>query len=447
MSRVSIVGTGYVGLVTGACLAELGHQVVCVDVNHERVATINAGRTSFHEPGLDDLVRSHAGSKLVATLDVTEAVSGSDFIFLAVGTPSDPSGAIDLTQVKSAAEKVGAALANSSQWHVVVIKSTVIPGSTVDQIIPILESASGKKAGIGFGVVVNPEFLTEGTALSDFMLPDRIVLGGSDEKSLQQVKGLYRAFDHVPFVLTNPGGAEMIKYASNTLLATLISFSNEIADIGSAIGGIDVAEVMEGVALSRYLTSEGERAPIASFIEAGCGFGGSCLPKDTAALLAEGARAGADANLLRAVLDVNRARPQRLVDLIRRHTPDLNGVTVAVLGLAFKPDTDDVRESPSLPVISLLLAAGAVVITHDPVVHSDSMPAELRTQVRHIEDLPEVIRVADILVIMTRWSEYLKVPELLAGLDSPPLVIDGRRMLTPDSVPRYDGIGLGSDQS
>ncbi|HUP18297.1 MAG TPA: UDP-glucose/GDP-mannose dehydrogenase family protein [Acidimicrobiia bacterium] len=442
MSRISIVGTGYVGLVTGACLASLGHDVTCVDVDVERVDAIRRGVVPFHEPGLDQLVASTVSRNLHATSSLEDAVAATDVTFVAVGTPSRPDGTINLDQVRAAVKEVGGTLGRTGKSHIVVIKSTVVPGSTERTVIPAIEEASGRSVGNELAVVVNPEFLTEGTAIEDFLHPDRIVVGSTDKEAARRVADLFEVDESVPVLITSSGTAEMIKYASNTLLATLISFSNQIADLGSAMGDIDAAEVMSGVRLSRYLTRGGETASIGSFLEAGCGFGGSCLPKDTAALTAEGARHGVEVGLLRSVLEINTDRPARLLELVLEAQPDLSKSKVAVLGLAFKPDTDDVRESPAFPLVSRLLEAGAEVITHDPVVGAESIPVELRHQVKHLKDLSEVAAIADVLVIVTRWAEYLKIPELIAYREEAPLVVDGRRMLDPKAVPNYRGIGL-----
>jgi len=442
VSRISIVGTGYVGLVTGACLASLGHDVTCVDVDVERVDAIRRGVVPFHEPGLDELVASTVGRNLNATSSLADAIAATDVTFIAVGTPSRPDGTINLDQVRAAVKEVGGILGRTGKSHIVVIKSTVVPGSTERIVIPALEEASGRSVGDELAVVVNPEFLTEGTAVEDFLHPDRIVVGSTDKDAARTVADLFEVDKSVPVLITSSGTAEMIKYASNTLLATLISFSNQIADLGSAMGDIDAAEVMNGVRLSRYLTSGGETASIGSFLEAGCGFGGSCLPKDTAALTAEGAGHGVEVGLLRSVLEINADRPGRLLELVLEAQPDLSKAKVAVLGLAFKPDTDDVRESPAFPLVARLLEAGAEVITHDPVVEARSIPLELRQKVMHLKDLSEVAVIADVLVIVTRWAEYLKIPELIASREDPPAVVDGRRMLDPEAVPNYRGIGL-----
>ena len=277
--------------------------------------------------------------------------------------------------------------------------------------------------------------------MDDFLRPDRIVIGG-DPGTIEVLRRLYEPFSDVPVIATSTRNAEMIKYASNALLATAISFANEIADLGSAIGEVDVAEVMAGVHASRYLTStlpNGDRirAGLAPYLEAGCGYGGSCLPKDVAALTSRGRSAGLGVPLLTAVAEVNRHRADRLVDMVSEGLDGLDGRKVTVLGLAFKPDTDDTRESPAFPVLRLLLEAGAEVTVHDPVVGPGVIAGF--PGVEHTHDLEMAVKGADSVVIVTRWSDYLDLPALLG--EEAPLVVDGRRMLAAGSVARYRGIG------
>lgn len=440
MTRLAVIGTGYVGLVTGACLASRGHQVTCVDIDAARVEAISEGMLPFYEPGLAELLGSTLGKNLSLTTDLKEAVASSEITFIAVGTPSLEGGSIDLDQVLNAVSGVGEVLRSSDEPHIVVIKSTVVPGSTEGRIRQALSKAAERQPNGSLALVVNPEFLTEGTAVHDFMHPDRLVVGSSNTVAATRVADLFE-LGSGPVVITNSSTAEMIKYASNTLLATLISFSNEIEEVGSAIGGIDAAEVMRGVRLSRYLTDDGRTAGIGAFLEAGSGFGGSCLPKDGFALVAAAEHAGVKASLLSTVLDINGRRPRRLFSLIRDAYPNMTGLRVTVLGLAFKPDTDDVRMSPAFPLISLLLEEGVVVTTHDPVVARDSIPPELRARVHHTNDLTNSIEGADVAVIVTRWDNYLELPTLLRAAQHQPLVVDGRRLLEPESVARYSGIG------
>jgi UDPglucose 6-dehydrogenase/GDP-mannose 6-dehydrogenase len=443
--RVCVVGTGYVGLVSGVCLAEIGHQVVCVDVDASKVERINRGEPPIHEEGLPELLRKNLGKRFTATRDLRAAVQGSALTLIAVGTPFDGK-RIDLAFVKQVAKEIGEALRETPDYHVVVVKSTVVPGTTDGVVKPLLEEHSGKRAGVDFGVGMNPEFLTEGQAIRDFMAPDRIVLGASDGRALEALAGLYAPFSDVPKIRTNPGTAEMIKYASNALLATAVSFSNEIARLCEALGGIDAVDVMEGVQASAYLTVQGPggqraKAPLASFLYAGCGFGGSCLPKDVSALAAHGEAHGTPMPLLSAVLAVNAGQPARILRILEKHFPSAAGLRIGVLGLSFKPDTDDLRESPSLSVIRLLLAKGATVKAYDPVAMPEARKV-LGDGVGFAASLRECLAGVDAVVLLTRWKQFEEVPALLRELPAPPLLIDGRRQLDKASVRRYDGIGL-----
>jgi UDPglucose 6-dehydrogenase/GDP-mannose 6-dehydrogenase len=441
--KVSIVGTGYVGLVTGACLAECGHDVVCVDVDPRKVETINLGRAPIHEKGLPELLQRNSGRRLRASTDLAAAVAATDLTFIAVGTPAS-GGRIDLSYVEAAASEIGAALRHRPGYSSVIVKSTVIPGTTIGLVRRALESASGKTAGEGFGLGMNPEFLTEGSAVADFSHPDRLVLGGIDSRTHDFLHELYAGFDAgVPRIVTNPTTAEMIKYASNAALATMISFSNEIARLCAAVGGVDAIEVMRGVHQAGYFTMRrGEErltAPITSFLEPGCGFGGSCLPKDVTALIGQGHEKGLALNLLQTVLDINRGQADEMMRLIGRHFTSLQDVPVAVLGIAFKPDTDDVRESPAFPIIRKLKAQGTRVTAYDPIArpigHEDLAGVTLARSLR------EAVAGADIVVLVTRWAEFSQLGCLLNELGQRPLVVDGRRVLDPNDFVRYEGIG------
>lgn len=443
MKRLVIVGAGYVGLVTGACLADRGQQVVLVDVDSKRVEAINAGIAPFFEPGLDDVLSRVAGQALTATTDVNQGLAVADLTMLAVGTPST-NGSIDLHDLKTAIESVGKQL-DTTRQRIVIVKSTVVPGTTDRLIIPLLEKVSGLKEGLDFGVAVNPEFLTEGSAVDDFVNPDRIVIGARQQATADAVAGLYEGFN-APIVATSPATAEMIKYASNTLLSTLISFSNEIANLGRRIGGIDVVDVMRGLHSSRYLTtmtSDGPvTAPLSGYLAAGCGFGGSCLPKDTEALAEWGESLGEPMRVLRAVSEVNRKQPEQVVGLLEEHLGVLAQRRIGILGLAFKPDTDDIRESPAFPIIRSLVARDSIVLAHDPraIENARGYLSDV-PDVEFITELPDLLARVDAVILVTRWEEYQDLPRLLASFESAPLVVDGRRMLEPSSVARYAGIG------
>jgi UDPglucose 6-dehydrogenase len=443
--KLSIIGTGYVGLVTGVCLADKGHTVVCVDVDPSKVDRINAGETPIYEPGLPELLRKHAGKALRATIDIETAVVQSDLTLIAVGTPFDGK-RIDLTFVKRCAAQIGTALRKKKGYHVVVVKSTVVPGTTDDVVTPILEKSSGRKAGKDLGVGMNPEFLSEGEALVDFMKPDRIVLGGNDPRTLDALAEVYKPFRGVPVLRTRNKTAEMIKYTSNALLATLISFSNEIGNLCSDLGGVDSVDVMQGVHLSHYLMpfSDGKRvrAPISSFVAAGCGFGGSCLPKDVKALIARGQGAKSRMGLLQEVIRINESQPARMIALVKRQVPKLKGVAVGVLGLAFKPDTDDLRESPALRLVDLLAKEGAKILAYDPVAMPAAKKALAGKPVAFASSLADVVKRSRVLLLVTSWKEFERLPQLLARQRPQPLLVDGRRQIDRRRVKRYAGIGL-----
>jgi len=444
--KVSVVGTGYVGLVSGVCLAEKGHQVTCVDIDQEKVDKINQAIPPIYERGLEELLKKNVPGNLKATPDLHRAVLETELSLIAVGTPFDGN-EIDLRYIKEVAHQIGQALRDKPGYHVVVVKSTVVPGTTDEVVLPILEQASGKKAGVDFGVGMNPEFLREGEAIQDFMFPDRIVLGGIDEKSINALEELYSIFKGVDKLRTNPKTAEMIKYTANSLLATMISFSNEIANLCTDLGGIDVVEVMKGVHLDKRLSPilpDGDRIipSFTTYIEAGCGFGGSCFPKDVKALISHGKKAGRPMQLLDAVIQVNEYQPQQVLALLKKHFPSLKGVHVAVLGLAFKPGTDDMRESPAIPIVRELLAEKAIVKAYDPVAKHEAQKLFGNHQIVYCDDLAQTLDNVEVVVLLTRWQEFRHIPELLTHLDPQPLFIDGRRMLDKNSIARYDGIGL-----
>ncbi|MGH9619863.1 MAG: UDP-glucose dehydrogenase family protein [Bryobacteraceae bacterium] len=445
--RLTVVGTGYVGLVSGACLAATGHDVTCVDALQERVDAVNRCTPLFHEPGLRELLEQAVGSgRLRATRELNAAVQSSDLTMLAVGTPCE-NGDIDLSYIRGAAESIGKALRESSSYHVVVVKSTVVPGTTDTVVGGILEQASGKPIG-EFGLCMNPEFLREGTAVADFMEPDRIVIGQSDDRAGQTLARIYDSFD-CPKLFTTLRNAEMTKYASNALLATLISFSNELAAICEGTPGTDVEQVMDGLHLDRRLNCivDGKRytPAILSYLRAGCGFGGSCLPKDITALREFGRRQGHTPRLLEAVLAVNRSRPAALVSMAESAVGSLRGKTIAVLGLAFKPGTDDLRDSPALALIDLLHREEASVRGYDPFI--SSLPRNGRP-VAVCGSAAEALRQADAAIIASGLPELRTLDwTALAGQMRQPVVIDGRCALRSLELPppiRYHRIGLSN---
>ncbi len=444
--KVSVVGTGYVGLVSGTCLAEKGHDIVCVDIDQAKVDKINQGIPPIYEAGLEDMLKANVGTRLRATTDLRRAVMESDISLIAVGTPFRGD-EIDLIFIKTVARQIGEVLKDKTGYHVVVVKSTVVPGTTDEVVLSILEEASGKTAGVDFGVGMNPEFLKEGEAIPDFMYPDRIVLGGIDERTLSVLRELYAVFEGVDQLETNCKTAEMIKYTANSLLATMISFANEIGNLCAAVGGVDVVEVTRGVHLDKRLTPilpSGERIfpTFTTYIEAGCGFGGSCFPKDVKALNAYGAKKGLPMQLLNAVIDLNAVQYQQVMARVYKHFPSLDAVRVAVLGLAFKPGTDDMRESPAIPIVQELLAGSAKVKAFDPVAMHEAQKLFENQPIQYCDTLAETVQDVDVVLLLTRWDDFKALPELLKGMDPQPLVVDGRRMLNKHDIANYEGIGL-----
>jgi UDPglucose 6-dehydrogenase/GDP-mannose 6-dehydrogenase len=432
--RISIVGTGYVGLVSGVCLASSGHLVTCIDIKPEVVGRINRGDAPFYEPALGDLLASVvAAGRLKASNDIHRAVLETDVTLICVGTPTVGYEA-DLSQIVSASEAIGAALAEKATYHVVVVKSTVLPGTTEGGVKDAIESRAGKPQGDGWDLCMNPEFLREGHAVEDFLASDRIVIGASEGRAAEVLLKLYEHLD-CPKLVTSPQTAEMIKYVTNSLLATMISFSNEVANLCSAIPGIDAREVWRGVHLDRRLTPmvpAGSSSPgLIEYLWHGLGFGGSCLPKDTKALQGFGKRLGTPTPILEAVLSTNSSQPLQLVALLRREM-DLVNRTIAVLGVAFKPGTDDVRESPAVPVVTTLRQHGARVIVHDPVGMAQAQVQAAFQDVTFAPDWQTALNGADACCLITAWPEYRLIrPEDFVRLMRRPLVIDGRGMFDP----------------
>lgn len=435
--KISVMGTGYVGLVSGTCLAERGHQVTCIDIRSEVVQEINAGRPPIHEIGLDNLLRSARDKGMLsATTDAKTAILDSDVTLICVGTPT-VDGRMDMSQIVAAAKEIGSALASKRVYHVVAVKSTVLPGTTEGPVKAAIESHSGKKVGDGWGLCMNPEFLREGRAVEDFRVPDRIVVGATDSMTAEVFLNVYADFT-CPKLVTTPRTAEMIKYVSNSLLATMISFSNEIGNMCSAVPGVDARLVWKGVHLDRRLTPingpVGGAAGVTEYLWHGLGFGGSCFPKDVAALRSFGRTVGEQTRMLDAVLDINADQPLRMVALLEKEL-SLAGKTVAVLGLAFKPGTDDLRESPALPLVAELRKKGAKVLVHDPI----AMPhAKKRPEFRDVvfaEDWAEALRKSDACCLVTAWPEYRSIqPTNFQKLMTRALVIDGRGVFEPAAM-------------
>jgi UDPglucose 6-dehydrogenase len=431
--KISIIGTGYVGLVTALAFANHGHRVTCVDLIRERIEQIGRGEAPFYEPGVAQALSAHVGSGLLsATTDTHQAVSSSEVTFLCVGTPSAPDGSYDLAYIEAAATTVGEALRDLEGHHVVVTKSTLTPTANRDVILPSLSRASGLEAPSDFSLACNPEFLREGSALQDALGPDRIVLGvmKGDIIAQDMLEELYRPFGR-PIVVTSLEGAELIKLASNSLLAIKVAFANEVANVAQAVGA-DGVEVLEGVGLDHRL------GPY--FLRAGAGFGGSCFPKDLRALVTFAKSIDLPALMPTAALEQNEIQPRRVISLVRRALGhDLGGKRLALLGLAFKPETDDVRETRALPILQALLEAGAEVRCHDPRAEEGFASIARDAGIGDIAFAPsleDTLRDVDAAIIQTEWQEYksLDPAELIRLMRGPPIVIDARRALDADRM-------------
>lgn len=447
--NISIVGTGYVGLVTGCCLAAVGHRVVCVDRLVDRVDQINRAQAPFLEPGLDNLLHKAIDSGLLfATDDLRQAVLSSDVTIIAVGTP-DFGGRIDLSQVMQAATGIGAALREKGDYHVVAVKSTVVPGTTEGVVQECLERASGKLINDAFGLCMNPEFLREGAAVADFMAPDRIIIGASDDRAANVLQAMYAPFD-CPKLVVSPVNAEFTKYASNALLATLISFSNELASLCEHTPGADAEMVMDGLHLDKRLSPVvgGEKVfpGILSYLRPSSGYGGSCLPKDIAALLAYARSIDVDARLLSAVADVNDRRTTDVLDLAEERLGDFAGRSVGVLGLAFKAGTDDLRHSPAIKLVEQLRDRGASVRVFDPVATEMARPI-LADSVAYSDNAMDALSGTDVAVIGTscpEWSslDWHQIRSAMKGN----VLLDARNSLSASELPDdfvVQRIGIG----
>ncbi|HEX7582321.1 MAG TPA: UDP-glucose/GDP-mannose dehydrogenase family protein [Gaiellaceae bacterium] len=422
MAKIGMFGAGYVGLVTAACFADLGHDVVVRDVIPERIELLRAGEVPIYEPGLD-VVLERNKDRLHYTLDIAEAVDGADFLYVAVGTPPTESGDADLAAVWSVIDELPSDL---PQLPVVVMKSTV-PVGTGMHVRTRLDSRGLQ----GVGYVSNPEFLAEGSAVEDFMRPDRIVVGAFDEADSERVIELHRGVETV-FVRTDVPSAELVKLAANAFLSTRISFINEIANVCELVGA-DVVEVARGVGLDHRLGSH--------FLRAGVGFGGSCFPKDVTSLKQLAGNSGYPFLLLQAVWEVNELQKRRVVSKLQKHLGPLRGKKVALLGLAFKPNTDDMREAPSRVIAYRLLSEGAEVRAWDPVAHPDDLKG-----IDLFDTIEETVRDADAAVIITEWPELVSMltAEIRDSM-ARPVIIDGRNLLDPVAARAagfvYEGIG------
>lgn len=413
--KISVIGGGYVGLVTGTCFAGFGHQVTIIEIDPEKIRAINEGRPPIYEEGLENLLKKNAGKRVRAESGYA-SVAGADIVFICVGTPPNPDGSANLSSILAASHSIGEQLEGTPGYCVVVVKSTVPPGTTETIVRPaVLKTAKKTENEIGFAM--NPEFLREGRAVADFMSPDRLVIGSGDTRAGERVEEVYTSVS-APVIHTGIAAAEMIKYTSNAFLATKISFSNEIGNICKNLG-IDVYEVMKGVGLDPRI------GPL--FLNAGAGFGGSCFPKDVSALVSLAERAGEKPCLLQSVLAVNEQQPFRMISILKKRTGSLAGKRIAVLGLAFKDNTDDIRDSRAVPVIRMLLESGARVSAYDPMAVRNMK--HIFPAIEYCATAADALRGADGCLVMTEWPEFSRLDKEF-DLMAHTIIIEGRHILS-----------------
>ncbi|GAA0656298.1 UDP-glucose 6-dehydrogenase AglM [Salarchaeum japonicum] len=432
--HLSVIGSGYVGTTIAACFADLGHDVVNVDIDEEVVTTLNGGNAPIHEEGLPELVSRHAGpdgtGRLRATTDY-EAVLDTDATFLCLPTPQNDDGSIDLSIMEAGAETLGETLTEKEEFHTVIVKSTVVPRTTVDTLTPILEDASRKTVGEGLGIGMNPEFLREGTAVADFLNPDKVVLGADDERTRDVMSDVFAPLvehaDDPPVVETDTKTAEMVKYANNGFLAAKVSLINDIGNICKEFG-IDAYEVADAIGLDDRIG--------AKFLRSGLGWGGSCFPKDTNAIIAAAESEGYEPPMLNAAVEVNDRQPERFLNLLDEHL-DVAGQRVAVLGLAFKPGTDDVRNSRAIPVINGLQSRNADIVAYDPVAVENMR--EYFPNLEYAATAGDAIQDADAALVVTDWDEFQALDDEFDAM-ARQLVIDGRHCITPRDGMTYEGL-------
>jgi UDPglucose 6-dehydrogenase len=428
--NICVVGTGYVGLVTGAVFADLGNEVLCVDNQADKIAALKAGRMPIYEPGLEEMVARNVGDgRLHFTTDLDAAVKRSQIVFITVATPAGNNGQTDLTAVEEVAKAIGRAM----ERHTVIVNKSTVPVGTGELVRDVITKHQVKP--VPFDVVSNPEFLREGSAIEDTLRPDRIVIGAANQQVAMTLLELYAPLER-PMIITDVPSAEMIKYASNAFLATKISFINAIANICEQAGA-DVGQVTKGVGLDARIGP--------AFLQAGLGYGGSCFPKDTESLIHTAGALGYDFGTLKAVVEVNRERVEHFVDKIQKVLAPLDGKHLALLGLAFKPNTDDMRDAKSIEVITRLLALGARVRAYDPVASANARQV-LPDAVTYADSPYEAATGADGLVLVTEWNEFKFLNlERVRGLMRRAVIFDGRNLWEPERMRRlgfeYHSIG------
>lgn len=436
MSKICVIGTGYVGLVTGTCFADLGNSVTCLDVDETRISKLHKGIMPIYEPGLQEVVEQNVkAGRLVFTTDYEKAVKDAEIAFIAVGTPSGVDGEADLQYVRQAAESI----ADLVGERIIVVNKSTVPVGTGDWVAEVIQKRRNGKP-LDLNVVSNPEFLREGSAINDFMQSDRVVLGSENRAAAEKVAELYAPL-RCPVLITDLRTAEMIKYASNAFLATRISFINEIANVCEELGA-DVKVVAQGMGLDKRIGS--------AFLDAGLGWGGSCFPKDVKALAHMAVLHGTHPQLLQAVMEINRNQRRRIVYKLRKALGGLNDATIGILGISFKPNTDDIREAPALEVIHLLENEGAHIQAYDPQAMENA--AQVLHKVKLCENPYQVAEGADALILVTDWNEFKQIDfTRIKSLMNKPVIMDGRNLWDEKTLKKmgfqYFGVGRAGKPS
>ena len=433
--KIAVIGLGFVGLTLSSVLASKGITTIGIDSDRKKCSKIANGIPTFFEPNLENTLKKALKKKLIITNKLSSA-SNCDFIFVAVGTPQKKNGEIDLSFIKTVVRSVGKIISINKKKPIILIKSTVIPGTTKNVILPILEKNSRKKAGKDFGLISNPEFLQEGRAIHDTIKPHVVVLGGYKTKFMKKTEKLFSRFNpNVPIIISNHQTAEMIKYANNSFLATKISFINQIANICQGIPGTNIDDVADTIGLDPRIGN--------LFLNAGPGYGGSCLPKDMKAIINLSSKIGVNPTLLTAVEKINKQQINYIVTLIKQNIVKIKGKKLTILGVAFKPGTDDIRDSMGIDLVKRLLKLGAKIIIHDPKALKNARKI-FHNNVKYVKSVPSALKDCQCAIIMTEWKEYEKINNKTIKHMTKKVIIDSRRIIYNKNLgAKYFAIGLG----
>jgi len=435
--KIAIIGLGFVGLSFAAVLGSKGYSVLGIDSDKKKISKIGSGKSLFYEPKLDETLKSALKKSLKVSSDIDLAVRQCDMVFVTVGTPESKEGYIDLTMMKQVVKEIGISLSKTNNKPVIVIKSTVVPRTTQDVVKPILEKNSRKKVGIGFGIAMNPEFLREGTAIYDTLNPHIVVIGSDDVVSANRVKKFYDELykRKTQIIITNYQTAELIKYANNSFLATKISFINQIANICQSMPGTNIDDVAEVIGLDPRIGS--------LFLKAGPGYGGSCFPKDMKTMIAFSKKVGTDPVLLEAVQQTNTLQVNKIISLMKNMIGKFDGKKITILGLSFKEDSDDIRESVSIKLIRLLLRENAAITVHDPKAIENTKTI-FKAKIRYSDSIRDALKDSQCAIIMTPWKQYKNLPNNDFQKMKRKFVIDTRRILKHENLAiKYNALGIG----